>query len=66
MPNIEFSDEEHAAVTAAVRRAIDQDKYPRSPRLAPLRGALAKLGAEAGPKLIDARARLLRNGVCRP
>jgi hypothetical protein len=41
MPNIDFSDEEHAAVTATVRRTIADDKYPLSPRLAPLKAALA-------------------------
>ena len=43
MPTIDFSEDEHAAVTAAVRRTIDEDRYPHSPRLAPLRAALAKL-----------------------
>jgi hypothetical protein len=43
MPTFDLSDEEHAAVTAAVRRTINEDKYPLSPRLAPLKSALAKL-----------------------
>jgi len=50
MPHIDFSDDEHAAVTAAVRRTIDDDKYPRSPRLAPLKSALAKLDPTSAPK----------------
>ena len=39
MPKIDLTDEEHAVV----RRAVDEDKFPLSPRLAPLRSALAKL-----------------------
>jgi hypothetical protein len=43
MPQIDFSDNEYAAVTALVRRAIRDDRFPLSPRLAPLKSALAKL-----------------------
>lgn len=49
MPTINLTDEEHAAVTAAIRRAVEDDKFPRAPRLDPLRSALAKL--DAAPKL---------------
>lgn len=35
--------DEYAAVVAAVRKTIDQDQYPISPRLGPLKVALAKL-----------------------
>jgi hypothetical protein len=45
MPPIHLTDEELAAVTAAIRRLIDKDKFPRAPRLDPLRSALAKLEA---------------------
>ena len=31
------TDAEHAAITALIRRAIEQDKFPRPPRLDPLR-----------------------------
>jgi hypothetical protein len=34
---------EHAAVTAAIKRAIEEDRAPDAPRLDPLRSALAKL-----------------------
>jgi hypothetical protein len=34
MPTIDFSDDEHAAVTRAVRRTIDDDRFPHAPRLA--------------------------------
>jgi hypothetical protein len=50
MPQVDFSDEEHAAVTAAVRRSIADDRYPLSPRLAPLKSALAKLDPASAPK----------------
>jgi hypothetical protein len=46
MPQADLSDEEHAAVTAAVRRSIADDRYPLSPRLDPLKSALAKLDSE--------------------
>ena len=45
MPRIEISDDELAAVTAALRRVIEDDKYPRVPPLDPLKTALAKLEA---------------------
>ena len=50
MPNIDLPDDEYAAVLAAVRKALDEDKYPMSPRLAPLKAALAKLDPVAAPK----------------
>lgn len=50
MPQVDFSEEEQAAVTAAVRRSIAEDKFPLSPRLAPLRSALAKLDPASAPK----------------
>lgn len=43
MPQIDLSDEEHAALLAAARKAIDDDRFPMSPRLDPLKSALAKL-----------------------
>ena len=49
MPTIDLTDDELAAVTAAIRRLIDEDRFPYAPRLDPLRSALAKLGA--APKL---------------
>jgi hypothetical protein len=50
MPTIDLTDEERAAVTAAVRRAIETDRFPRAPRLDPLRSALAKLDPATAPK----------------
>ena len=51
MPTIDLTDDEHAAVTAAVRRAIETDGFPRAPRLDPLRAALARL--EAASKAVE-------------
>jgi hypothetical protein len=45
MPIIDLTDDEHAAVTAAIRRLIEEDRFPHAPRLDPLRSALAKLEA---------------------
>jgi hypothetical protein len=50
MPTINLADEELAAVTAAVRTAIETDRFPRAPRLDPLRSALAKLDKAAAPE----------------
>jgi hypothetical protein len=41
MPTIDLTDAEHAAITALIRRAIEEDRFPRAPRLDPLRSALA-------------------------
>ena len=49
MPTIDLPDDELAAVTAAIRRAIEDDKFPHAPRLDPLRAALAKLEAASEP-----------------
>ena len=51
MPTIDLTDAELAAVTAAIRRAIEQDRFPRAPRLDPLRSALAKLDPATPLKL---------------
>ena len=37
-------------LTAAIRRAIEDDKFPHAPRLDPLRAALARLEAASEPK----------------
>jgi hypothetical protein len=49
MPD-DLTDEERAAVIWALRSTIDRDHYPRSPRLAPFRSALAKLDPSSVPK----------------
>lgn len=49
MPTIDLTDDEQAALTAAVRRLIKEDRFPHAPRLDPLRSALAKLEAPQTP-----------------
>ena len=51
MPTIDLTDDEHAAVTALIRRVIEEDKFPRAPRLDPLHSALAKLDPAAAAAL---------------
>ena len=38
-----FTDDEKTALTALLKRTIDADRYPLSPRVATLKGILAKL-----------------------
>ena len=45
MPTINLTDDELAVVTAAIRRTIEDDRFPHAPRLDPLRAALARLDA---------------------
>jgi hypothetical protein len=49
MPAINLTDDELAAVTAAIRRAIEDDRFPHAPRLDPLRAALGKFHAASEP-----------------
>jgi hypothetical protein len=49
VPTINLPDDELAAVTAAIRRAIEDDRFPNAPRLDPLRAALGKFEAAAEP-----------------
>lgn len=49
MPTVDLPDDELAAATAAIRRAIEDDRFPRAPRLDPLRAALARFEAAAEP-----------------
>jgi hypothetical protein len=50
MPTIDLTDDELAALTAAAREVIAEDHYPRAPRLASLRSALAKLDPGSVPR----------------
>jgi hypothetical protein len=52
MPTIDLPDDELAAVAAAIRRAIEDDKFPHAPRLDPLRAALARLEAASKETLV--------------
>jgi hypothetical protein len=45
VPTINLAADELAAVTAAIRRVIEDDRFPHAPRLDPLRAALARLDA---------------------
>jgi hypothetical protein len=49
VPTISLTDDKLAAVTAAIRRAIEDDRYPHAPRLDPLRAALGKFEAAPEP-----------------
>jgi hypothetical protein len=49
MPTIDLPDAELAAVAAVIRGVIEGDRYPRAPRLDPLRAALGKLEAASKP-----------------
>jgi hypothetical protein len=62
VPTIDLPDDELAAVMAAVRRAIEDDKFPHAPRLDPLRAALARLEAAMAPELPKAPSRGRRTG----
>jgi hypothetical protein len=50
VPTVDLTDDEFAAVTAAVRRSLENDRFPRAPRLYPLRSALAKLEPATAPR----------------
>ena len=47
VPSIDLPDDELAAVTAAIRGVIEDDRFPNAPRLDPLWAALARLEAAA-------------------
>jgi hypothetical protein len=49
VPTISLTADELAAVTAAIRRAIEDDRFPHAPRLDPLRAAPGKLEAAPEP-----------------
>jgi hypothetical protein len=49
VPTIDLPDDELAAVIAAIRGVIEDDKFPHAPRLDPLRAALARLDAASEP-----------------
>jgi hypothetical protein len=55
VPTINLTDDELAAVTAAIRCAIEGDRFPHAPRLDPLRAALGKLEAASETEASPAR-----------
>jgi hypothetical protein len=52
MPTLELADEELAVLLAAARKALDDNPFPRSPRLNPLKSVLAKLDPSSVPRPI--------------
>ena len=58
MPIFDLSDDEHAALTAAIRRLIEEDRFPQAPRL-DLHAQLAPLERYGLPGLGSA----ITNGV---
>jgi hypothetical protein len=58
VPSVDFTDDEHAAVTGAVRHAITDGRYPPSPRLDPLKSALAKLDPASVPRTVEPKPAL--------
>ena len=60
VPTINLTADELAAVAAAIRRAIEDDRFPHAPRLDPLLAALGKFEAAPEalpPAKVDKRAR---------
>jgi len=51
VPTIDLTDAEHAAITELIKRAIQEDRFPLSRRLDPLRAVLAKLDPAAAAAL---------------
>jgi hypothetical protein len=49
VPTINLTDDELAAAAAAIRRAIEDDRFPHAPRLDPLRAALGEFEAAPEP-----------------
>jgi len=50
MPVLDLTDDELAAVIAALKEKLDRDRSPRAPRLEPFRAALAKLNPKSTPR----------------
>lgn len=60
MPAIDLSDDELAAVIAALKETLNRDRYHLAPRLEPFRRALAKL--DPGSRSATPRAPMPRAG----
>jgi hypothetical protein len=50
MPNLDLTDDEHAALVRLVKHALDTDRFPMSPRLYPLWATPREAGAAATPR----------------
>jgi hypothetical protein len=46
---LDLNDEENEALVLLLRKAIDEDRYPLSPRVQALKGILGKLRLEPAP-----------------
>jgi hypothetical protein len=57
MPTISLTDDELAAVAAAIRRLVDEDRFPNAPRLDPLKAALGKFDSALPPSRRSRRQR---------
>jgi hypothetical protein len=53
MTTIDLTDDEMAALTAAVRLLIADDRYPRAPHLAPLRSRVALTNLDPVVRSVD-------------
>ena len=49
----DLTDDELAAVVALIKRTLSEDKFPFSPRLAPLKAALAKLDPQPAKARVE-------------
>jgi hypothetical protein len=49
MPRIDLTEEEWHALADLAREYVRTQRYPRAPRLAPIKAALAKLDPAADP-----------------
>ena len=66
MPTIDLTEEEHAAAIAAIRRAIEQDRFPRALRLGQTAmGALGRPGPRQRPPAGLKEAPMRRQGGAR-
>ena len=65
MPTLELDDDELVAVIAALKEAINRDRYHLAPRLEPYRRALAKLDPKSVPKPVPPRTPLPQAGPTR-
>jgi hypothetical protein len=54
----DLTDDERQALIAAARKALDDDPFPRAPRLEPLRSALTTLNPSSVPKPLPERVPL--------
>jgi hypothetical protein len=59
MPRIDFDDDEQAAVAKALRKLIDEDRFPLSPAAVPGEISLGKAAPQPAKKPLPPPCRLL-------